>query len=379
MQSYKNYRYFSKNSKEMEEARDIVKLALPFTAGALSISCLSLETYHTYHAASLSLVLLSLMTAAMLVQSETGKQIRIIEIILTGFLAGMFIYANAGLCHFTDAGASAFSESAARAGRAMQESIDSIAFRSHNTNAVIKALLTGNRRDIPAETVEAFRSSGASHILALSGLHLGIIYLIVSKLAGLAGGHPKAVLFRSVFCIAICTTYSFATGAGASIIRSLIFVIIGEVTRLLHRKPDIKSTLASSLVIHLSLNPSDISEIGFQLSYGAIAGIAWIFPKLKTLWPEDGEPVMRRIWNSAALSISCQLTTGPIAWLYFGTFPQYFILTNLIAIPLTTLIIPAALLTASLNAMGICPHLLIRATETLVEALCGALSVIAAM
>ena len=363
----------------MEEARDIVKLALPFTAGALSISCLSLETHYTYHVASLSLILLSLMMAAMLMQHEAGKQIKVIEIIVTGYIAGLFIYANAGLCHFTDDGGTAFAESAAGAGRAMQESIDSIVFRSGNTNAVIKALLTGNRRDIPAETVEAFRSSGASHILALSGLHLGIIYLIVSRIAQLAGGHPKAGLLRSIFCIAICTLYSFATGAGASIIRALIFVIIGEVTRLLHRKPDIRTTLASSLVIHLTLTPCDISEIGFQLSYAAIAGIAWIYPKLKALWPEGAEPIMRRIWNSAALSISCQLTTGPIAWFYFGTFPQYFILTNLIAIPMATMIIPAALLTTSLNAMGICPSLLIRATEMLVDALCRALSIIAAM
>jgi predicted membrane metal-binding protein len=73
------------------------------------------------------------------------------------------------------------------------------------------------------------------------------------------------------------------------------------------------------------------------------------------------------------------LTTGPIAWLYFGAFPQYFILTNLIALPLTSLIIPAALLTLLLNTMGICPRLLIQGTEMLTDALCEALGIIASM
>jgi competence protein ComEC len=88
---------------------------------------------------------------------------------------------------------------------------------------------------------------------------------------------------------------------------------------------------------------------------------------------------MKRIWESAALSISCQITTGPLAWIYFGTFPQYFILTNLIALPMTSLIIPAALLTLVLDSMEICPHILIRATEALANALCGALGTIAAI
>jgi competence protein ComEC len=203
--------------------------------------------------------------------------------------------------------------------------------------------------------------------------------MIISKLTSLAGGHPKVTVIRSAICMTTCAAYSFATGAGASIIRALIFIIIGETTRLLHRKSDLTTTLASSLIIHLTLNPTDISNIGFQLSYAAIAGIAWIFPWLRSIWPDDGGGILKRIWESAALSISCQLTTGPIAWMYFGTFPQYFILTNLVALPLTSLIIPAALLTLLLNTMGICPRLLIQGTEMLTDALCGALGIIASM
>ena len=363
----------------MEGARDGVKLALPFAAGILSFSCFSLSIFHTHSAAGLSLVLLCSCAIHTLYQNQSPYKVSILKIAILGYLAGIFVRANHSLYTLTSPDTSWLTYSAENIGQTLQNWIDNIAFKSHDTNALIKALLTGNRSEIPSHTTDAFRNSGASHILALSGLHLGIIYVIISKLLSVAGGNRKARLVNGILCILICTVYSLTTGAGASIIRALIFVIIREIARLLNRQPDLKDILASSLIIQLTLYPSDISNIGFQLSYAAIAGIAWIHPHLKKIWPEDSEPFLRRIWDSASISISCQLTTGPLAWFYFGTFPQYFILTNLIALPLTGLIIPAALLTTILSAMGICPNLMIQATEMLVNALCNSLEIIASM
>ena len=363
----------------MEGARDSVKLALPFAAGILSFSCISLSIFHTHLAAGLSFVLVCSFAAYILSSHKTRDRIRLLEICILGCLAGIFVRANYSLTTITYPEISSITESAGNIGQTLQNWIDSINFKNSDTNALIKALLTGNRGQIPDHITQAFHTSGASHILALSGLHLGIIYLIISKLLSLAGGNPKARLVQRVLCILTCTIYSLATGAGASIIRALIFVIIREISRLLHRQPDLKDNLASSLIIQLTVFPSDISNIGFQLSYAAIAGIAWVHPYLKEIWPEDSDPILKRIWDSASISISCQLTTGPLAWFYFGTFPQYFILTNLIALPLTGLIIPAALLTTALSAMGICPNLLIQGTEMLVIALCSSLEIIASM
>ena len=87
----------------------------------------------------------------------------------------------------------------------------------------------------------------------------------------------------------------------------------------------------------------------------------------------------RWIWNSAAMSIACQITTGPIAYIYFGTFPSQFILTNLIALPLTGLIIPMTLLTLAANQSGICIRMLTDCTEWLVTALCESLSLLSTM
>ena len=365
----------------MNEARDIVKLALPFIAGALSFYCFPVGTNHHYFTSSISLILLASASAYAIGNRATSNLIHIVEIAVIGWILGIFTQANSSLVELTSPTGSPLSNHALNLGKAMQECIDKIEFNSSDTNALLKALLTGNRDDIPKDITHAFRTSGASHILALSGLHLGIIYLIISKLLLFIGNSPNARIIRSILCIAICSTYTMATGAGASIARALIFVIIAETARLIHRKPDLKCTLSSSLIIHLILWPGDIRSIGFQLSYAAIAGIAWVYPFLSEVWPEEGgtKGIMKRIWNGAALSISCQLTTSPLAWFYFGTFPQYFLLTNLIALPITSIIIPLALLTTTLNIIGICPSLLIQGTEIMVNALCSALTIIANM
>lgn len=366
----------------MDEARDIAKLALPFTAGTFLISCFSLGINHTYAIAAASLTLLSLGISLTLYRSNLGRTINLWEIVAIGVVTGIFIKSSDSLISLTQSETSWINATTAQLGLRMQAWIDQIPFQSEDTNAIIKALLTGNRKAIPKEVIDAFRASGASHILALSGLHLGIIYLIISKLTSIIGGSPKARIARSLICIAICTIYSLATGAGASIIRALIFIIIREVGKILHRTTDLKHTLLSCLLTHLIINPSDISSVGFQLSYAAIAGIAWIHPRISGLWPDEEEgqrPIMKRIWESASVSISCQLTTSPLAWFYFGTFPKYFLLTNLISLPLTALIIPIALLTTMLSAIGICPSILIQATELLVNALSSSLTIIAGL
>jgi competence protein ComEC len=131
-------------------------------------------------------------------------------------------------------------------------------------------------------------------------------------------------------------------------------------------------------LIHLTFDPISAKDVGFQLSYAAMFGIAYIFPYMRKMWTNDLK-ILKWIWESAALSISCQLTTGPLAWYYFGTFPQYFLLTNLLALPLTGILIPIALLTVTMTAVGWCPDIVIYVTECLAQSMIEALSIIASM
>lgn len=270
-------------------------------------------------------------------------------------------------------------------GERMQGSIDSIPFRNESTCQIIKALLTGEKNGIPDGVTSAFRASGASHILALSGLHLGIIYGIVRFLTRWIGNTRKANAIRSIILISTCGFYTLATGAGASIVRAFIFILIGECARLSGRPAGLRTVMMAALMIHLTISPSSIKEVGFQLSYAAIAGIAYIFPWLQGFWPGDRNEdaaltrCSRWIWESAAMSISCQMTTGPFAYMYFGTFPPQFILTNMIALPLTGLIIPMALITLATCSLGWNIQILIEGTEWMVTLLCGALDLLSTM
>ena len=263
-------------------------------------------------------------------------------------------------------------------GLKMKEAVDSIGFGESSTNAVLKALLTGDRSGITTDIAEAFRASGASHILALSGLHLGIIYGIISKILSAFGNSTAIRRARSAAVILACGLYTLATGAGASISRAYMFIVLKEIAEMSGRAISLKGLLATVLMIHLAFDPTAVTDIGFQLSYAAIFGIAYIFPHLRDMWKNSCKG-LKWIWESAALSISCQITTGPFAYLYFGTFPQYFLLTNLLALPLTAVIIPAALLTIALNAAGVCPEFICKGTEWLTQTLLETLRIISSM
>lgn len=267
----------------------------------------------------------------------------------------------------------------------MDKAIGRIGFAEEEASAVMKALLTGNRNEMSRETIEAFRASGASHILALSGFHLGIIYLIIKRILSLLGNTWQMKASRSALCIIVCLLYTLATGAGPSIVRALIFITTGEIATLSQRHHTTGSILMTAAMIQLTLSPLSIQNLGFQLSYSAMAGIAFIYPRIKGLWKEDKTKIhpaikpVKWIWNSMAISLSCQLTTGPLAYFYFHTFPQHFLLTNLIAIPLTSLIIPFSLATLICSIAGLDINILTRATEGLITALSDALHIIASM
>lgn len=242
--------------------------------------------------------------------------------------------------------------------------------------------MTGQREGLPEATVKAFRDSGASHILALSGLHLGIIYILISKPLALLGNSPAAYRVRCLSTVAVSGVYVLATGAGASLIRAFLFIFLNEVSKLHpERKRDGLLIFWTALTVQAALNPLSIRSVGFQLSYLAVFGILTIYPSLKNFYPKTASKldVMHRIWDSMALSLSCQIFTAPLAFLHFGTFPKYFLLTNLIALPLTEILIAGGVLCSLLTLAGICPPVLVDTIEGIALALEESLKTIAGM
>ncbi len=290
-----------------------------------------------------------------------------------------------------------------RCGEGFKAVIDGIPFEDGMSGAIVKAFLAGERGGIPREVREEFRAAGASHLLALSGLHLSIIYLVFSKVLGVLGNAPPAARTRSMAIILGAGFFTLMTGAAPSLVRAFLFILLRETASILRRRTDNINIFCVSLMLQLAITPGEISSVGFQLSYLAMLGIFVVFPWLDGLWdkalalyePADcksagtasqgtaaGEwlgAAMRKIWSLSVLSISCQVFTAPAVLLYFGTFPKYFLITNLICGPLSSLIMTISIVVIPLHVLGICPGFLLGLTDFLVRTLVWALGVIASM
>lgn len=262
----------------------------------------------------------------------------------------------------------------------LKNAIGSIPFPHERTAPLLTALLCGDRSGLSSATRDSFRAAGASHILALSGLHLGVIYAVITRCFSPFGGSRTAQKVRCVVTIALCGTYALMTGAGASIVRAFLFITLREILRLLpHRRMRSIDVLCAALTIQLAISPEVISSVGFQLSYLAMAGIFLLMPVLEAWYPagaRDRFNPVRRIWTMMAMSISCQIFTAPVVWLRFHTFPRHFLLTNLIAMPLTEVTVAGAVALIALSAAGMRPAFLIAATDFLCEILQDCLSII---
>lgn len=398
----------------MTETADIKPLALAFTFGAASGLLLSRISMHAAYISSATSLLAALTLTV--ITSADRRQAKILLLFLT---AGVFCAATSTL---TSLGAVAGKPLFAGLAADFRSMISSIPFPHEGTAPLVNALLTGDRSSLDCSVMNSFRDSGASHILALSGLHLGIIYGILLKVTSIFGKHPTVKAVRSLIIISLCGIYTLATGASPSLVRAFLFILVNETARLTHRSNNPLRVYCAALFIQTAINPQVISSTGFQLSYLAMAGIFLLYPALKKWYPQeeaagdmliekdagrtesDGlEDVMiakgccrarrcwtswmktivsaapRKIWDAAALTISCQIFTGPLAWWKFGTFPKYFLLTNLLSLPLTSAVMLLSVSTSVLFAIGICPDFLISLTDSSASLLLFIMKVISSM
>lgn len=251
-----------------------------------------------------------------------------------------------------------------------------IPYDDSRSAALVCAVLTGDRRLLDPGLMASFRNSGASHILALSGLHMGLVCGLVRQGTMILGNSPAARYARCTLCCLFALFYTIATGATASAQRACIFIILGELSAVSQRRRSTPAQkLNAALTLQLALRPRVIVSPAFQLSYMAMAGIVFLNPVLQGWFPQPvtwaGKRlnVSKKVWEIAAMSLSCQIFTAPVAYLHFGSFPKYFLLANLIALPLTSIMVSLAAGVILLHSLGICPACLIKASEAAIRAL----------
>lgn len=269
---------------------------------------------------------------------------------------------------------------AQRAGESLRHYIGTLPFRDDGTAPLLRAFLTGDKGGLSSETVSTFRNSGASHLLALSGLHMGILYMVFDRLSRPMGRYPAVRRVRYVVLISASAFFTLMTGASPSMVRAFLFILTGETASLLGREKKLGRTLCTALLLQLAIMPQAITSAGFQLSYLALAGIVLLYPLMEKWYPSDGRrSALRYIWKMSALAISCQVFTAPLTLYLFGSFPRHFLLTNLLAIPITTCLIAVSLPVLGLSALGICPEFLYSVADALGSALRFCLEIISSL
>ena len=221
--------------------------------------------------------------------------------------------------------------------------------------AVSSALLLGYKDMLDRDTILTYSSSGAMHVLAVSGLHVGIIYLVLSSLLFFfdkikCGNYMKAFLL-----VLALWAYAFLTGLSPSVLRAATMFSFVTIGSSLKRQTNIYNTLAASAFVLILYNPYIILKVGFQLSYLAVLGIVYLQPKLYNLY-RTSNWLLDKIWVITTVSIAAQLATFPLGMYYFHQFPNYFLLSNLFVIPLATFIINGGILLFVVSTIPIIPN-----------------------
>lgn len=209
----------------------------------------------------------------------------------------------------------------------------------HNDElSIAEALLIGYTQDLDKDLIQAYANTGVVHIIAISGLHLGLIYIMLVWLFNKIPLIRRSGIMKVILILSSLWLFSLLTGGSASVLRSAVMfscIVIGENFA---RRSSIYNSLGASAFILLCYNPYFLWDVGFQLSYLAVFGIV-IFQKtiyhlfyIKNKW-------LNKVWELAAVSLAAQVFTFSICLYYFHQFPNTFLFTNLIMVPLSSLIL----------------------------------------
>ncbi|MBM3415104.1 MAG: ComEC family competence protein [Bacteroidetes bacterium] len=201
-----------------------------------------------------------------------------------------------------------------------------------------EALLIGYKDDLDQSLVQSYTNTGVVHIIAISGLHLGLIYWLLALLLKPLTRNKKTKWLRPLLIITGLWGFSLLAGAQPSVLRSAFmfsFIVLGET---FSRKTSIYNTMAVSAFLLLCINPYGLWDVGFQLSYAAVLSII-IFMRPIYNWFYIKNKALDFIWKLNAVTLAAQILTIPLSIYHFHQFPLLFFLTNFLAVPLSSIIL----------------------------------------
>lgn len=234
--------------------------------------------------------------------------------------------------------------------------------------AIIQALLLGQKQDISKETYNNYAAAGAIHILAVSGLHVGILLLLLNQLFSPLTRFKKGRFLKTVLVIMSLWGFAILAGLSPSVIRAVTMFSFLAIGLELNRRTSSLNSLFLSLLVLILIRPQWIFEVGFQLSYAAVLAILLIQPLLYNFLNTSNRP-FRYLWGILTTTIAAQLGVLPLSLFYFHQFPGLFFLSNLVILPLLGLILGIGILVILLSLLDILPIFFTEAYRLIIQGL----------
>lgn len=243
---------------------------------------------------------------------------------------------------------------------------------------VASALLLGYVDEVDGDLMKDYAATGVLHILSVSGMHVGMIFLVLEKMLSFLARWRTGRIVSTLLSILLIWFYALITGLSPAVLRAAAMLSLVIVGNSLKRSPDTLNILAASFFFLLIWDPKLLMDMGFQLSYLAVVGIVLLYQSIYkhfvfTNW------VLDKVWSLIAVSIAAQLATTPMSLYYFHQFPNYFLLANIFVVPFSNLIIYTGILALILSGVPLLSMLLAKLLALSIGFLNGIIHFLAAL
>lgn len=220
--------------------------------------------------------------------------------------------------------------------------------------SIIEALILGERRNIDPKLYSEYTAAGAVHILAVSGLHVGIVFYLISWLFKPLEYLRYGIIVKAIFITILLWGFAFLAGLSPSVIRAVTMFSFFALARLVNRPTNSINVLFISFFFLLIFKPNWLFHVGFQLSYLAVFFILWLQPKLSMLYRPRFK-IDKLFWDIITVSFAAQLGVAPLSIYYFNQFPGLFFITNLVVLPFLTILLGYGILVVVLTGLSVLP------------------------
>lgn len=241
--------------------------------------------------------------------------------------------------------------------------------------SVIEALLLGRRQDLSNKLMTSYQNAGAMHLLAISGLHIGILLMILNFLLKPIERFKQGKKVKLLFMIGFLWLFAFLSGLSVSVLRAVFMFTILSIGLYLNRNGKLSHYLFTALFLSLIIKPSLVFDLGFQLSYSAVLAIIGISPVIKALWKPNNY-FINYIWNLLAISLAAQIGVLPLSLYYFHQFSALFILSSLCIIPFLGVILGMGYLLIILNYFNYLPEFYIKTYSWFIQLMNGTIELL---